>query len=1363
MGGKTSQSTSQVSIPPEVLARYNSVNAQAQNTAGTPFQEYSTDPNAFVAPLNQQQQAGISDINQYANAAQPGYKAAQAGTMAAGAGTGQTIGQLGNISQGYNAPNYQAGVQGYMNPYLQNAMGSTAAMMQNQNQQQQQQLQGNAISQGAFGGDRGNIAQAALMGQQNLAMGQTLGQMANTGYQSAAQNYMSGLGQQGALAGQQGAMYGQLGNLANQYGQLGAGAQTAGLQGAQAQVGAGTLGQQTSQAGLSALYNQFQQQQAYPFQVSQFLANIAEGTGALSGSTTTTTQPQSLFGSDARIKEDIKKVGTADNGLPIYTFKYKGDPQEQTHIGFIAQDVEKVHPEAVAKDQRGIRYVDYAKAAEPAPHHRASGGLAPASMGGHVHAGHAFEHYADGGYAEGMDPLLMQKDMYAPFSAAGIYGHSPSGLPGGKGIVPPASLSVGHLMTANAPQMQQHNDLQTLAGDVGAGKDLYKDYQFAKGLFNKPEDKPTDLSQYPAAPAGTPMPPTRPADLNTGSDFSSVASPEYRGGIVHGYASGGDIPYGSDDPLEEVVQSGEKTPDSLKTAQTPSQSGGSGLGNLTSIVGLGKDAMALAPGIGTAMSGIGSAAAAAAGSIGDALSAFPFLFLSTGGIAGREHHNGSDGNVVGDQTADQTADQTTDQTPDQDSLDGKMQYKIAPQSVNDMDPAQQQVVKTIYGGESGGKYNILNGGEEFDPSNGHPHRVGKGGESTAAGAGQFIGSTWDNVTGGAPMTPEYQDAATWQLANDDYRKRTGRDLKADVSENGFTPEIKAALAPTWTSLGEGKPSKQAGDQAPSSPPTPSGGIAGGQDGQSSIWDKLTSEQVLLPLLSGLGTMASSNSRYLLPAVLQGIGGGAQTYMQLQKQESEIAKNTLGLAAQRFTPIGNGEFFDRTRGDTIPLAEYQNRLAQMPGMSKYMGMAGAKQPSAGIAAPTAPAAPAASNIAAPTAAPATPAGIAAKPAAVTPVATTSPADQAATQAAETAKTVTPQPTTAAGQQPAQQPAQQPDIVSAALSQAESNPQVSDLRKQAQQWQSSIPTLQAQLNNATDQARYIPGMNAQATKLQAQLQYAREQYNSYTTRADALRTQIAQPTIDNAKAAATAEATEAAKLRYGPQQAQAELQAKVLTPELYKANIATRTNAYNEAISANEAINQSKQMMDLMFDPQTQQAVINGGPLGETLANSGAILKQAGFSDGFINLFTGTDPAKAGALDKLRTAMGTEIARQDLGPGNQVRQQEFLRFLNSTPGTQMLPEAFKFINETMIQPKAQVAKGAYEKIAALDPAKDDLQNAYYSYQRDNAWYHPKTAAPAQGGSQPAAAPQQVTPDIQAAARAELARRKALQGAQ
>jgi hypothetical protein len=44
MGGKTSKSTQTVSIPPEVLARYNAVNSRAKQAAATPFQPVLVQP-----------------------------------------------------------------------------------------------------------------------------------------------------------------------------------------------------------------------------------------------------------------------------------------------------------------------------------------------------------------------------------------------------------------------------------------------------------------------------------------------------------------------------------------------------------------------------------------------------------------------------------------------------------------------------------------------------------------------------------------------------------------------------------------------------------------------------------------------------------------------------------------------------------------------------------------------------------------------------------------------------------------------------------------------------------------------------------------------------------------------------------------------------------------------------------------------------------------------------------------------------------------------------------------------------------------------------------------------------------------------
>lgn len=49
--------------------------------------------------------------------------------------------------------------------------------------------------------------------------------------------------------------------------------------------------------------------------------------------------------SDRRYKKDIKKVGKLDNGLNVYTFKYKGD--DNIHMNVMAQEVEKKIPGAV--------------------------------------------------------------------------------------------------------------------------------------------------------------------------------------------------------------------------------------------------------------------------------------------------------------------------------------------------------------------------------------------------------------------------------------------------------------------------------------------------------------------------------------------------------------------------------------------------------------------------------------------------------------------------------------------------------------------------------------------------------------------------------------------------------------------------------------------------------------------------------------------------------------------------------------------------------------------------------------------------------------------------------------------------------
>jgi hypothetical protein len=66
------------------------------------------------------------------------------------------------------------------------------------------------------------------------------------------------------------------------------------------------------------------------------------------------------FFSDERLKTDIKPVGKTDEGQTIYTYKYIDNPIK-THMGVMAQETLKFHPEAVIKHPSGALMVNYDK------------------------------------------------------------------------------------------------------------------------------------------------------------------------------------------------------------------------------------------------------------------------------------------------------------------------------------------------------------------------------------------------------------------------------------------------------------------------------------------------------------------------------------------------------------------------------------------------------------------------------------------------------------------------------------------------------------------------------------------------------------------------------------------------------------------------------------------------------------------------------------------------------------------------------------------------------------------------------------------------------------------------------------------
>lgn len=136
----------------------------------------------------------------------------------------------------------------------------------------------------------------------------------------------------------------------------------AGLQGRDSPLIAASA-PQVDMAGITARYDQqraqnwAQQQQAS----ASGLGSMLQFGGGLLGML-----------SDERAKEDIAPIGETYDGQQIYSYAYKADPEHRTHVGLMAQEVEKKHPEAVTEVD-GVKFVRYDKATNLASMLRAGG------------------------------------------------------------------------------------------------------------------------------------------------------------------------------------------------------------------------------------------------------------------------------------------------------------------------------------------------------------------------------------------------------------------------------------------------------------------------------------------------------------------------------------------------------------------------------------------------------------------------------------------------------------------------------------------------------------------------------------------------------------------------------------------------------------------------------------------------------------------------------------------------------------------------------------------------------------------------------------------------------------------------------
>lgn len=91
-------------------------------------------------------------------------------------------------------------------------------------------------------------------------------------------------------------------------------------------------------------------------QNAQAQAQEKAGVGQAAGTALALYATKGSAASDERVKENLERIGTADNGIPIYLGNYLGSNKKQLFI--LAQEVEDDYPDAI-EDFHGFKLVDY--------------------------------------------------------------------------------------------------------------------------------------------------------------------------------------------------------------------------------------------------------------------------------------------------------------------------------------------------------------------------------------------------------------------------------------------------------------------------------------------------------------------------------------------------------------------------------------------------------------------------------------------------------------------------------------------------------------------------------------------------------------------------------------------------------------------------------------------------------------------------------------------------------------------------------------------------------------------------------------------------------------------------------------------
>lgn len=329
------------------------------------------------------------------------------------------------------------------------------------------------------------------------------------------------------------------------------------------------------------------------------------------------------------------------------------------------------------------------------------------------------------------------------------------------------------------------------------------------------------------------------------------------GSVVTGKAEGGDV---DQDAMSSLLSNPIKTSQPLQP-EAPKKKEGSGL-----LGGLLKTGASLAanyflPGSGAAVSG--------------GLSA---LGMADGGRAGYA----TDGGVGGDD----------------------MDYYLRPlariESGGRRDPYATIGPATKYG-HALGKYQIMEGNvpEWTKAALGRAmtrDEFLRSGEAQEATARHRFGQYLDKAG-----TPE--GAAAMWFGGPGYAKHMGAHDVLGTSIPQYMAMYKKGLGGADFDIPKGDPRREMMATYPDRPtteaPGPARGLGAAQVKDKSFMERTQEhpESLILPVLQGLGAMAGSKNRYALGAMMEGIGAGAGSYMDMQAKQAEIDKMRQGTATE----------------------------------------------------------------------------------------------------------------------------------------------------------------------------------------------------------------------------------------------------------------------------------------------------------------------------------------------------------------------------------------------------------------------------------------------------------------------------------